>query len=340
MENNQLIEENVGRSKKLNRFIAKTYGIVNSDEPTACWVRGGKSFVILDPKKFSKTVLPKYFKHNKLTSFVRQLNFYGFHKIRIDPSALRTTENIDSEGSSDTETKTRNDIICFQHKFFQANQPKLLENIQRATKQSGVPVVTESPLPTHQKELERIQNQLLEMTKRTESLREEFEMKLTAAKVELEVDYLRRIKALEVCYKDLLVLNLVGRNSVPYNLPSQNKRFVDSDPMVTRSFFPPSQSSSNGNGASRTALGPNSNIIDHLVDQKLDRLSPLHQENRERKSLFGNMAGNIAPWTDKAFNDVSVRLSLNHPHVAGKGKMLNISVAGGIKTNPKTGLKV
>lgn len=340
MENNQSVEEKFGRSKKLNRFIAKTYLIVNSDEPTACWVRGGKSFVILDPKKFSETVLPKYFKHNKLTSFVRQLNFYGFHKVRIDPSVLRTTENTDTEGDSNKETKTRNDIICFQHKFFQANQPKLLQNIQRATKQSGVTVVTESPLPTHQKELEQIQNQLLEMTKRTDSLREEFEMKLTAAKVELEVDYLRRIKALEVCYKDLLVLNLVGRKPMPYTPPGHNKHFVDPDPMVTRSFFPPSQTSSSCNGTGRTALGPNSNIIDHLVDHKVDRLSPLHQENSERKSLFRNIAGNMAPWTDKAFNDISIRLSLNHALVAGKGKMLNSTGEGGIKTKSQTGLRV
>jgi len=335
MEKIHTLHDEVGQSKKLNRFIAKTYLIVNSDEPTACWIHGGKSFVILDPKKFSKTVLPKYFKHNKLTSFVRQLNFYGFHKIRIDPSALVKSENIDSRDASDNETKERNDIVCFQHKFFQANQPKLLQNIQRATKQSGATVVTESPLPTHQKELERIQNQLLEMTKRTDSLREEFELKLAAAKFELEVDYLRRIKALEVCYKDLLMLNLVGRDSMAYTLPGHKKSIVDSFSMVTRSFPPPTQSSSS-NGNNRTSLGPHSTLIDHLVDHKLGRLSPNHKENHRRKGLFGN----IAPWSDEAFNDVSVRLALNHPLVTGKGKMLDSTITGGIKTNFKSGLRV
>jgi len=37
-------------SKNLNRFIAKLYRIVNSDEPTVRWVPGGKRFLILDPK--------------------------------------------------------------------------------------------------------------------------------------------------------------------------------------------------------------------------------------------------------------------------------------------------
>jgi len=334
MEENQSLQDEVGRSKKLNRFIAKTYLIVNSDESTACWVHGGKSFVILDPKKFSKTVLPKFFKHNKLTSFVRQLNFYGFHKVRIDPSTLIASENIDSGDDSDNERKERNDIICFQHKFFQANQPKLLENIQRATKQSGANVVTESPSPSHQKELERIQNQLHEMTKKTDSMRKEFEMKLAAAKAEIEVDYLRRIKALEVCYKDLLMLNLVGRDSMAYTLPGHEKSLVDSVPMVTRSFPPPTQSSSS-NGSNRNNLGPHSTLIDHLVDHKLRSLSPNPQKNLQRNGLFGN----IAPWSDKAFNDLSVRLALNRPLATGKGKMLDSTITG-IKTNFKMDLRV
>ncbi|MED6151751.1 hypothetical protein PIB30_085442 [Stylosanthes scabra] len=66
-------------------FLTKTFDVV--DDPTTnhvvSWSRGGSSFVVWDLHTFSKTLLPKYFKHNNFSSFVRQLNTYGFRK--IDP---------------------------------------------------------------------------------------------------------------------------------------------------------------------------------------------------------------------------------------------------------------
>lgn len=63
-------------------FLTKTYEMVD-DNQTDSLIRwsGETSFVVLDPGKFSVTVLPRYFKHNNLSSFVRQLNIYGFRKV-------------------------------------------------------------------------------------------------------------------------------------------------------------------------------------------------------------------------------------------------------------------
>ncbi|KAI8988729.1 hypothetical protein BDB01DRAFT_782963 [Pilobolus umbonatus] len=54
---------------------------------TFCWNEDGTSFVIKDTNDFSKTILPRHFKHCNFASFVRQLNKYDFHKVRnVDDS--------------------------------------------------------------------------------------------------------------------------------------------------------------------------------------------------------------------------------------------------------------
>lgn len=49
---------------------------------TFFWNDKGTTFVVKDTNEFSRTILPKHFKHCNFASFVRQLNKYDFHKVR------------------------------------------------------------------------------------------------------------------------------------------------------------------------------------------------------------------------------------------------------------------
>jgi hypothetical protein len=59
-------------------FLSKTYELV--DDPASnsviSWGEDGNTFVVWNPSSLAKEVLPKYFKHNNFSSFVRQLNTY------------------------------------------------------------------------------------------------------------------------------------------------------------------------------------------------------------------------------------------------------------------------
>ncbi|XP_068093953.1 heat shock factor protein 1 isoform X2 [Hyperolius riggenbachi] len=100
-------------------FLAKLWTLVEDPDtdPLICWSPEGTSFHVFDQGCFAKEVLPKYFKHNNMASFVRQLNMYGFRKVvHIEQGGLLKPEKDDTE---------------FQHPYFIRGHEHLLENIKR-----------------------------------------------------------------------------------------------------------------------------------------------------------------------------------------------------------------
>ncbi|XP_010279495.1 PREDICTED: heat stress transcription factor B-3-like [Nelumbo nucifera] len=64
-------------------FLLKTYMLVEdpATDGIISWNADGTAFVVWHPAEFARDLLPTLFKHSNFSSFVRQLNTYGFRKV-------------------------------------------------------------------------------------------------------------------------------------------------------------------------------------------------------------------------------------------------------------------
>ncbi|KFP19623.1 Heat shock factor protein 4, partial [Egretta garzetta] len=128
-----------GYSSNVPAFLTKLWTLVEDPETNhlICWSTNGTSFHVFDQGRFAKEVLPKYFKHNNMASFVRQLNMYGFRKVvNIEQGGLVKPERDDTE---------------FQHLCFLQGHEHLLEHIKRK-----VSVVKSEETKMRQEDLSRL----------------------------------------------------------------------------------------------------------------------------------------------------------------------------------------
>ncbi|OTF70329.1 heat shock factor protein-like protein [Euroglyphus maynei] len=108
----------LGSNSNVPTFILKLWKLVcdESNNDLICWNRNGHSFIIKDHGRFAKEILPLYFKHSNMASFIRQLNMYGFRKV----------SNIEHGG-----LKSDGDEVEFFHRHFCLGQADQLELIKR-----------------------------------------------------------------------------------------------------------------------------------------------------------------------------------------------------------------
>ena len=112
----QFHSEKYKKKSDCPNFLLKLYQILEKDEYKDIieWGEDGTYFIVKNLHDFTENILPKYYKHNNYSSFIRQLNMYDFHK-----------------------RKSNSNEHIFEHKNFIRNKKELLKLIKRKTKKDN-----------------------------------------------------------------------------------------------------------------------------------------------------------------------------------------------------------
>ncbi|XP_010481538.1 PREDICTED: heat stress transcription factor A-4c-like [Camelina sativa] len=199
-------ESSHGGSSSLPPFLTKTYEMVDDDssDSVVSWSENNKSFIVKNPAEFSRDLLPRFFKHKNFSSFIRQLNTYGFRK--VDPEKWE-----------------------FSNDDFVRGRPYLMKNIHRRKpvhSHSLVNLQTQNPLTESERrsmedQIERLKREkegLLVELQSQEQERKDFEMQVTTLK--------DRLQQMEQHQKSIVayVSQVLGKPGLSLNLENHEIR--------------------------------------------------------------------------------------------------------------------
>ena len=175
------------KTRKPESFLSKLFDILNNTNNNSAisWDSEGKKIVISDIVKLCNEVLPKFYKHKNYSSFIRQLNLYGFHKTRgiLDNSEKyeheKFTKNITKEeikqiskvarhkhmiksldtfinsNNKDEETKENDLVVVPNDKVLNYLTKKIDENEENTTE-------TKKEIEELKAEITKVKNELVE----------------------------------------------------------------------------------------------------------------------------------------------------------------------------------
>ena len=81
------------------------------------WNEDGRHFIIHEPDVFTRKLIPTHFRHQKLPSFIRQLNQYGFKKL--------------NRMEHDNFMKYKSEYFEYYHEFFNRDKPEDWHKVKR-----------------------------------------------------------------------------------------------------------------------------------------------------------------------------------------------------------------
>ncbi|KAL0407336.1 UNVERIFIED_CONTAM: Heat stress transcription factor A-7a [Sesamum latifolium] len=125
-------------------FLTKTFSIVNDPNTNSLisWNLLGTSFIVWDPLRFSAEILPRHFKHGNFSSFVSQLNQYGFRRVRVDaleyanPNFQAGKEHLLTNiKRRDRHDKTNNNVIATRTRILRDEVDESKLEIQKLKRQ-------------------------------------------------------------------------------------------------------------------------------------------------------------------------------------------------------------
>ncbi|CAL5183648.1 unnamed protein product [Lathyrus oleraceus] len=242
-------------------FLCKIYMMVNDPTTNAIisWSSTNRSFIVWDDLEFSKDLLPRFFRHNNFSSFIRQLNTYGFRKI----------------GQKQWE---------FSNDDFVRDQPDLMKNISRrkpvfshsASSGSGASVAAAAPLAESERrnfkaQIEKFRDEKKQLVMERQRHQEEWNQN------EMHVNYSKdRLQQLELNNQSLL--SSVGQvlqkfveeaSLLPSTVNTGTKRsYLGNCPYNNLASIELPKETSEGltraNAESASVLGTNMEILDQL----------------------------------------------------------------------------
>ena len=100
------------KPKSQFKFISKLIEILDNPSMSSIitWNDEGNVIEIRDEKRFIEEILPKHYKHNSMSNFIRQLNMYNFKKVK---------------------NYKRRNVIAYSNIFFRKNCNSLLPEVIR-----------------------------------------------------------------------------------------------------------------------------------------------------------------------------------------------------------------
>ncbi|KAE8719945.1 Glutaredoxin S17 [Hibiscus syriacus] len=121
------------RSKGPAPFLSKTYALLEEEggavedsggKKIVSWNDEGSGFVVWSPAEFSELTLPRYFKHNNFSSFIRQLNTYEMG-IQARQVSERSEANASGDNSKEDGAKR---VPCFLEGFLSSDEDHHIMN--------------------------------------------------------------------------------------------------------------------------------------------------------------------------------------------------------------------